>query len=343
MKIAQIAPLYYRIPPKKYGGTERVVHYLTEELVKRGHDVTLFASGDSETSAKLVPIVPKELREQPPISHVNQTILEVAKVYNQAENFDIIHNNAYPDYLVLPAAAGSNTPTVTTVHLPVQDDVKRIFQNYKNLPFVSISKHMRKSLPNLNYVATIYHGIPIKTFPFRKTVGDFLLFVGRISAQKGPHVAIEVAERLSMKLVIAAKLDPTDSLDYFNEKIKPKLKNKNIIWLGEVGEKERNTLMSKALCLLNPINWEEPFGLVMVEAMATGCPVVVFNHGSACELIIDGKTGFIVNDINEMVEAVKKVHTISPTACRNHVETNFSLEKMVTEYEKLFQKITNTT
>ncbi|OGY27057.1 MAG: hypothetical protein A2Z11_00920 [Candidatus Woykebacteria bacterium RBG_16_43_9] len=343
MKIAQIAPLYYRIPPEKYGGTERVVHYLTEELVKRGHDVTLFASGDSETRAKLVPIVPKELREQTPISHVNHTILEVAKVYRQAENFDLIHNNAYPDYLVLPAAKSSSTPTVTTVHLPVQEDVKRIFQNYKNLPFVSISKRMRKSLPGLNYVATIYHGIPTQAFPFRKTVGDFLLFVGRISEQKGTHTAIEVAEKLSMKLVIAAKLDPTDSLDYFNEKIKPKLKNKNITWVGEVDERQRNILMSKALCLLNPINWEEPFGLVMIEAMATGCPVVVFNHGSASELVINGKTGFIVNDINEIVEAIKKVKNISPIACRGHVENNFSLEKMVNEYEKLFKKIARAT
>jgi len=341
MKIAQVAPVDYRVPPRRYGGTERVVNFLTEELVRRGHKVTLFASADSKTSARLNPVVPHPLREAHIFNSAPSTILEVSKVYSRESRFDVIHNNAYPDYLMFPAAAASKTPTLTTLNLPFTYQEKRVFRAYKHLPFVSISNSQKKNAPELNYVATIHHGIPVQKFPFNNKRGNYLLFVGRISPQKGIHTAINVALKLGLKLVIAAKLDPYE-VEYFNEKVAPRLdENGKIKWLGEVDTQERNKLMAGAMCLLNPINWPEPFGLVMIEAMATGCPVIAFNKGSVPEIVVDKKTGYIVRSEQEMEKAIKKIDEIDPKDCREHVKENFSVKKMVDAYEKLYLNLAN--
>src|SRR4030042_3072717 len=338
MKIAQIAPLYERIPPKRYGGTERFVNYLTEELVKRGHEVTLFATGDSITEAKLESVNPHPLREVHILDTNPYTVLATAKAYKKACEFDIIHNNTYPEYVAFPAAYSSPTPTVTTLHAPFNLENKRLFQEYKELNFVPISNNQRKSLPGLNYTRTIYHGIPVSEFPFKKTHGNYLLYVGRIALIKGTHFAIDVAEALNKELIIAAKLDPQD-IDYFNRYIGSRLSNGLIKWVGEVGDEERNKLYANALCLPHPVTWREPFGLTLIESMACGTPVIAFRRGSIPEIIVHRKTGFVVESEKEMAKAVRKIETIDRSECRKHVKTNFNLKKMVDAYEKLYNKI----
>src|SRR3989344_704902 len=291
MKIAQLAPLIERVPPRRYGGTERVVHYLTEELVKRGHDVTLFASGNSITKAKLVSVTPCSLRESHIVDIYPYTALAVAMAYNQAEKFDIIHNHAYPDYLAFPAAYSSKTPTITTLHTPFGIENSKLFEEYKDLYFTPVSNSQKRSLPGLNYTDTIYHGIPVEKFPYKKSAGKYLIYVGRIALIKGAHYAIDVAEALGMELVIAAKLDGQE-LDYFNRYIGARLRGKTK-WIGEVTDDERNQLMANALCLLHPITWDEPFGLTLIESMACGTPVIAFRKGSIPEIIVNKKTGYV--------------------------------------------------
>jgi len=286
MKIAQLSSLIERIPPKRYGGIERVVHYLTEELVKRGHDVTLFASGDSETRAKLVAGSSHPLRQLHTADTAAFTVLNVTKAYKRHSEFDIIHNHC--DFFAFPAAYFSPTPTLTTFHGQFNLDNKNIFEEYKNLNFISISDAQRQGGPPLNWRATIHHGIQVEKFPFKERPKDYLLFVGRISLEKGTHIAMDVALALDKELIIAAKLDKVD-VDYFDKYVAPRLSNGKIHWVGEVDDKERNKLMSEALCLLHPITWREPFGLNMIEAMACGCPVIAFNKGSIPELIADKK------------------------------------------------------
>jgi glycosyltransferase involved in cell wall biosynthesis len=336
MRIAQLTSLIERVPPKKYGGIERFVHYLTEELVRRGHDVSLFATADSETKAKLVSCSKKALREANVTEPDLFKILNVAKAYNNAADFDIIHN--HNDYYTFPAAASSSTPTLTTLHGPITKEKKYIYDEYKNLNFVSISNAQRNRGESLNWKATIYHGIPVETFPFKKLSKDYLLVVGRITQEKGTHIAIDVATALNKDLIIAAKLDKADK-EYFNRDIAPRLKNKKIHWIGEVDFNEKNKLMAEALCLLHPITWPEPFGLVMTEAMATGCPVIAFNQGSVPEVIINQKTGFIVEGEKEMIDAVKKIGSISSKVCRQHVVENFDLKRMVDGYEKVYHEM----
>ena len=340
MRIAQLSSLVERVPPNRYGGAERVVHYLTEELIKRGHDLTLFATADSETKGKLVSGAPHALREMHVADTTAFTMLNVAKIYKAAAEFDIIHNHL--DYFALPSAYLSPTPTLTTLHGPFTTENKNIYDEYRNLNFVSISKSQRKGGGNLNWRATVYNGIPVNKFPFSPTHKDYLLIVGRISLEKGTHIAMDIAIALNKELIIAAKLDKVD-VDYFNQYVAPRLYNDKIRWVGEVDDKERNKLMSRALCLLHPVTWPEPFGLVMIEAMATGCPVIAFNKGSIPEIIMDKKTGFIVEKEKEMASAVKKVDFISRKQCRDHVEKNFNVKRMVDSYEKLYYEIINDT
>jgi glycosyltransferase involved in cell wall biosynthesis len=336
MRIAQLASLVESVPPKKYGGIERFVHYLTEELVKRGHYVTLFASGDSQTKAKLVSIAKQNLRETDTPDPENNNMKNVEKVYDQANTFDIIHNNL--DYYSFQAASKSKTPTVTTLHGPITKSNKNIYNKYKDLNFVSISLAQRKNGENLNWKANIYHGIPVEEFPFNNKPKDYLLVVGRITHEKGTHIAIDVANALKKELYIVAKLDKAD-VDYFREFIVPRLKSKNIHWVGEMGFEEKNKMMANALCMLHPVTWPEPFGLVLTEAMATGCPVVAFNLGSIPEIISDKKTGFIVKNEEEMKTSIKNMGSISRKACRKHVQDKFSLKHMVDGYEKLYDEI----
>jgi glycosyltransferase involved in cell wall biosynthesis len=341
MKIAQIAPLGERVPPKKYGGTERVIHALTEGLVKIGHDVTLFASGDSQTSARLYPVYPKSLREadfRNPYTAGSIPMLNIGTAYSMQDEFDIIHD--HNGYLSLPTATLASTPVVMTLHGALTPENKRLYEglnNPVNPHFVSISYSQRKPVPNLNFKGNVYHGIEVSEYPFSSADEGYLLFVGRINEEKGVHHAIEVAEFLNVPLIIAAKLDACDTL-YFKEYIEPKLSDK-IRWIGEVNSESRNRLMSRALCFLHPVTWREPFGLVLIEAMACGTPVIAFNRGSIPEIVKHGKTGFIAEDAAEMIEYVKRVRTIKRKACRAHIQENFNIGKMVTGYEKIYENI----
>lgn len=343
LRIAQIANIIERVPPKRYGGTERVVYALTEELVKRGHKVSLFASGDSQTSAQLFAIYPKSIREARFENIYGANILSLLNIgyaYKMQDQFDIIHDHNC--YLSLPAANLSITPVVMTLHGSLGINEKRIFENLNKPYAVSVSKAQAYHAINLNYLGNVYNGLKMDHFPFSKKDDGYLLFVGRISREKGVHFAIEAAQYLNLTLIIAAKLDSrkdaADDEQYFRESIEPKLSDQ-IRWIGEVDEQERNRLMSKALCLLHPVNWNEPFGLTMIEAMACGCPVVAFNMGSIPEIVADGKTGFIVSNVVEMIEAVSKIKKIKREECRKYALENFNEKKMTDEYEKIYYKI----
>ncbi|MEM4592690.1 MAG: glycosyltransferase family 4 protein [Sulfolobales archaeon] len=344
MRIAMIAPLYEAVPPRLYGGTERVVYALVEELVKRGHDVTLFATGDSKTSARLIPMAEAGLRlsrnTKDPIA-LHMAMLE--EVYSQAESFDIIHSHV--DYLTFPFARYSPTPTVTTLHgrldLP---ETRRVLSRFPEQPLVSISNSQRAPVSDLplNWVATVYNGIRLEHFSFRSNPSDppYLVFLGRISPEKGPIQAIEVAKKVGLPLKIAAKIDPADLL-WAERNFLPLLDTPGVEYLGEVDEKTKAELLGGALALLFPIDWPEPFGLVMVEAMACGTPVIAFPGGSVEEVVIHGITGFICfsRTTEEMAQAVKKVDRLDRRACRRHVEQNFSSSIMADRYEEVYRSV----
>lgn len=340
MRIALIAPIIERIPPKKYGGVERVVRELAEGLIKRGHDVTLFASGDSKTSAKLVSVYPRSIRE----ARINNlygfnylTILNIGTAYQMQGQFDLIHDNS--GYYSLPIAEMSRTPVLVTYHGPFDMQIRRLFQVFRKPYVVSISKSQVDSVPNINVVGNIYNGLSMEKYPFSSENDGYLLFVGRISQEKGVHYAIETALTLNLPLIIAAKLDPVD-IRYFEEYVSPHL-SEDIRWIGEVDEEERNRLMSRALCFLHPVTWKEPFGLTLIEAMACGCPVIAFRKGSIPEIIEDGRTGFVVSDVEEMIEAVERVKEISREECRKYALDKFNATVMVDAYEKVYKKVLN--
>ncbi len=338
MKIAQLAPIAERVPPKKYGGTERVVSALTEELVKRGHEVTLFASGDSITKAKLESVFPRGLREAhlKDVYGVNHwTLLNLGLAYELQDDFDIIHDHIGP--VSMPTANVASTPVVVTMHGAFNADNRRLFQTLKNPNIVTISQSQMYPVPGINHAGTVYNGLEMKHYPFSEEHDGYLLFVGRISMEKGTHFAIEVAQQLDKRLIIAAKLEKTDQA-YFREYVEPRL-SERIQWVGEVDEEERNRLMSRALCLLHPVTWREPFGLVIIEAMACGAPVVGFNRGSIPELIKTGETGFVVEDLEGMIDAVINIETIERSRCRAHVLETFNVEKMADGYEAVYKKI----
>lgn len=338
MKIAQIAPLIERVPPAKYGGTERVVYEITEQLVKMGHDVTLFASGNSKTSAKLKAIYPKALRETriEELYGANAlTMLHIGNAYQMQDEFDIIHD--HNGLFSLPSANICTKPVVMTYHGPFNPDVRRLYQTLKKPFLVSISNAQIRGVAGINIIGNVYNGLSMKDYPFSESHDGYLLFVGRISLEKGVHYAIQTAINLDLPLIIAAKLDEVD-MPYFNQFIGPHL-SESIRWIGEVNEEERNVLMSKAMCFLHPVTWKEPFGLTLIESMACGCPVVAFKKGSIPEIIVNKKTGFVVSDIHEMIEAVKKINTIKREDCRKHALENFNAKIMAERYEKIYLKI----
>lgn len=343
LKIAQIVNIAERVPPHKYGGSERVVYALTEELVKRGHQMTLFASGDSKTSAKLVAIYPKALR----FVHIENaygmnplTLLNIGYAYQRQDQFDIIHDHT--GYFGLPVANIAQTPTVLTIHGYFGVNERRIFENLKKPYLVSISKAQAKTAPKVNFIANVYHGLKMDHFPFSDKSEGYLLCVGRISPEKGMHLAIEVAQYLDLPLVIAAKLnsitDAPQDVAYFKQYIEPKL-SEQIRWIGEVDENQRNKLMSKAICLLHPVTWPEPFGLAMIETMACGTPVVAFGLGSIPEIVQHGKTGYVVNTVDEMIEACSHINKIERYACREYALNTFNTKNMVDQYEQVYYKI----
>lgn len=342
MKIAQVAPIIERVPPKKYGGTERVVYNLTEELVKMGHQVTLFASGDSETSAKLFSVYPKALREVrvDDIYGMNYwSLLNIGMAYEKQDEFDIIHD--HNGHLSLPAANISKTPTVITLHGAFTAQNKPLFQAMNKPYYVSISDSQTHPAPKLHYAGTVYNGLNMENYPFSKSHDGYLLFVGRISMEKGVHIAIEAAQFLNLPLIIAAKLEAVD-MPYFQEYVGPKLSDQ-IKWIGEVDEEERNKLMSKALCFLHPVTWREPFGLTLIEALACGCPVVAMNKGSIPEIVENGKTGYVVEDVDEMIEAVNQIYKIDRGYCRKYALEKFSARRMAEGYVRVYEKIISET
>ncbi len=343
MKIAQIANVVEKVPPEKYGGTERVVYNLTEELVKRGHDVTLFASGDSQTSAKLVPVVPKAIRYtnvEDLYGSNTWSLLNLGLAYSLQEHFDIIHDHLYE--ISSPTANLSKTPVVATLHGVINENNKTLFQLMDKPYYVTISKAQARPAPNLHYAGNVYHGLNMQHYPYGNKSQGYLLFVGRISLEKGTHLAMDAAWRLKLPLIMAAKLDNSiHDQKYFRYYVKPRLRKYSqlVKWVGEVDERQRNNLMKNALCLLHAVTWPEPFGLTLIESMACGCPVIAFNLGSIPEVVQDGKTGFIVGDVDQMVRAVKKIPQINRRYCRKYSLQNFSAERMTDDYEKIYQRV----
>jgi glycosyltransferase involved in cell wall biosynthesis len=338
MRIAQVAPLFESVPPILYGGTERVVSWLTEELVRVGHEVTLFASGDSVTNARLVSVCPRALRLDARCkdSLAHHTLM-VEHVFREAANFDLIHFHI--DYLHFSLSRRSEIPCLTTQHgrLDIPDLVP-LFQAFREMPLVSISDAQRAPLPWANWQGTVLHGMPRELLKFKNGDGNYLAFLGRISPEKGLDHAIEIASRAGMQLKIAAKVDPAD-VEYYESRIKPLLKNKQIEFIGEIGHDEKNDFLGNASALLFPIQWPEPFGLVMIEALACGTPVIAYRSGSVPEILEDGVTGFIVDDVEGAVNALRNLGSIDRLACRKHFERNFSDERMAAEYLTIYEKL----
>lgn len=337
MRIAILAPFVESVPPRRYGGTERVISVLTEELVRRGHDVTLFATGDSETSARLIPARPRALRFDPTVDdYLPATLVNVASVYEHAQEFDLIHNHV--DYMALTAAMLSSTPTVTTLHgrldIPEQQEAYRSFSEQ---PFVSISFSQRDPLPDVNWAGNVYNAIELEHLHLHPDPGDYLVFLGRISPEKRPDRAIEIAREFGMKLIIAAKVDSADQ-SYFEEIIQPLIRRTSglVEYIGEVGEHEKDDLLGHAYANVFPIDWPEPFGLTMIESMATGTPVVTQRIGSTPEVVEDGRTGFLCDTTREMVAALHNVGQLDRATCRRRVEERFSPAAMATGYERVF-------
>lgn len=339
MRIAQIAPLIESVPPRKYGGTERVVYNLTEGLVEAGHEVTLFASGDSSTRARLVAPVSESLRlgrksRSPFVMHM----LMLSKVYEEMEGeFDIIHSHL--EYLTLPFAARSSTPTVLTMHGRLDTpDYDRMLMQYAGMPYVSISDAQRVPVPDINWVGTIYHGYPESLFEFNPDPEGYFLYLGRFSEEKRPDQAIMLARACNVKLKIAAKIDPADRA-YFKERIEPLLGHPLIEFVGEVDDRRKALLLQNARGLLNPIDWPEPFGLVMIEALACGTPVIVRRCGSSPEVIASGTTGFVCETRQEFIDAIRNIDTISRRACRREFERRFTRDRMTSNYVKLYHEL----
>jgi glycosyltransferase involved in cell wall biosynthesis len=337
MKIAQVAPLYESVPPKLYGGTERVVSTLTEALIQNGHDVTLFASGDSRTSAELVPVCPEALRlakiKDPYADH----ILQLAMVYDRAAEFDVIHSHV--DYFTFPFAARSPTPTVTTLHGRLDmPELQGIHQYYRDLPLVSISNSQQAPFPFSNFIGTVYHGLALEQVQFYSKPGTYLAFLGRISPEKRPDMAIAIARKAGIPLKIAAKVGESDRA-YFEAVIKPLIVPPHIEFIGEINDQEKNLFLGEALALLFPIDWPEPFGLAMIESLACGTPVIARPCGSVSEILVQGKTGFIHSQMDQLVQAAQKIDKISRKDCRKHVEDHFSAETMANGYERIYKKM----
>jgi glycosyltransferase involved in cell wall biosynthesis len=337
MRIAQLAPLVERVPPPAYGGTEAIVHLLTEELVRRGHEVVLYASGDSQTTAELRAVYPESLRSAPGMTNwAPYEWVHLATALRESGEFDIIHNHMGD--MAVAFADLTPTPMLSTLHCLITPETRFVWERYRGA-YSTVSHAAKRTvppLPHARYVGTVYNAIDVPSFPFQTEKEDFLLFLSRISPEKGPHLAIEVARRLGMRLVIAGKVDRVDR-DFYQNVIKPLLDPAFVEYVGEVTREEGKDLYRRARCLVLPLLWEEPFGLVMIEAMACGTPVVAFARGAAPEIIVSGQTGFLVHTLDEMLDAVRQVGRIDPRACRRHVETRFSVGQMVDGYLAIYE------
>ncbi len=338
MRIAQVAPLYESVPPKKYGGTERVVSWLTEELVRLGHDVTLFASGDSMTTARLISVCENALRLDPKCTdQLAHHMLMLEHVFSEKDNFDLIHFHI--DYLHFPLSRRENLVQVSTLHgrLDIRG-LAPLYSVYRDMPVISISDAQRDPLSWANWQGTVHHGMPKGQYSLCNTTGDYLAFLGRISPEKGVPQAIEIAKRSGMPLKVAAKIDKADA-EYYQTVIKPLLKDPIVEFVGEIGYPEKNDFLGNAAALLFPIQWPEPFGIVMIEAMACGTPVVAYPYGSVPEVIEDGITGFIVPDVEGAVQALKSIETFDRGMCRWRFEQRFTDKRMTKDYLAIYQHV----
>jgi glycosyltransferase involved in cell wall biosynthesis len=338
LRIAQVAPLYERVPPTLYGGTERIVSFLTEELVRQGHDVTLFASGDSQTAATLVSPCPRSLRLDPEAVDALPTHYRLLEqVFARLDDFDIVHFHI--DYLHFPLSTRYRFAHLTTLHGRLDiPELAPLYHVYRDEPVVSISDNQRRPLPHANWQATVQHGLPPSLLSLNATPDTYLAFLGRISPEKRLDRAIEIARLAGLPLKIAAKVDRIDR-DYFDREIKDLLRQPHVEFIGEIGESEKPAFLGNAHALLFPIDWEEPFGLVMIEAMACGTPVVAFRRGSVPEIVEDGVTGFIVDSVEEAAEAVRRVPTLSRAGCRARFDRRYTAGRMAQDYLTVYRRL----
>lgn len=338
MRIAQVAPLWESVPPQLYGGTERIVSYVTEELTRLGHDVTLFASGDSDTTARLEAVCPQALRLKTGIFNRDAPFIMLQeRALGAGGHFDVIHSHL--DFLGFPLARRNSLPVVTTLHgrldLP---ELEPVFREYAELPLVSISDAQRRPLPWANWQATIHHGLPRDLYTFHPHAQGYLAFLGRISPEKRPDHAIELAKRTGLPLRIAAKVDPADQ-HYYRTEIEPLLDHPLVEFIGEISDAEKDEFLGNAAALVCPYDWPEPFGLVLIEALACGTPVLAYRRGSIPEVIDDGITGVVCESLSEMAEAVGRIPLLDRRRCRMAFEERFTADRMARDYVALYERI----
>jgi len=338
MKIAQVAPLMESVPPKLYGGTERVVAYLSDALVALGHEVTLFASGDSVTTAALEPVWPRAMRLDDEMrDYLAPHVMMLEKVAQRADEFDIVH--LHLDYLGYPVMKRAGVPFVTTLHGRLDlAELTAVYATFRDVSVVSISDAQREALPHANYVATVQHGIPSRLLTPGNGGGGYLAFIGRISPEKRPDAAIRIAEKAGIKIKLAAKVDKVDA-QYFTEHVVPLLSNPQVEFIGEINEQQKSAFLGNAAGLLFPIGWREPFGLAMIESMACGTPVIAMRMGSVPEIVDEGKTGFIVDSDDEAAAAVGRLHGLDRKVVRSVFDERFTAHRMAENYLNVYRRL----
>jgi glycosyltransferase involved in cell wall biosynthesis len=338
MRIAQVSPLYESVPPKLYGGTERVVSFLTEALVDLGHEVTLFASADSVTRATLVPCAARALRlDETCRDSLAQHLAMLEEVLDRAHEFDVIHSHL--DYLCFPHVRRCVVPNVATIHNRLDiPELEPLFRCFADVPLVSISDAQRKPLPFANWCGTVYHGLPLDLYRFHPEAGSYLAFLGRLSPEKRVDRAVQIARRLDMPLKVAAKIDDRDHL-YYERHLKPLFADPRVEFIGEIGEKDKGDFLGNAAALLFPVDWPEPFGLVMIEAMACGTPVVAFRAGSVPEVMRDGVSGYVVDTLDGAVRATARALELPRKRCRAYFEGRFSAPRMANDYLSVYESL----
>lgn len=346
MKIAMVMPPWFKIPPESYGGIEIIVSLLTDGLVKKGHEVTLFTISESQSKARIFTVFDEEMKsylDRPPSSFLNIALTHTLASYFEIAkgNYDIIHDHTWKEGLA--CASFMNIPIVHTLHSPIDEENRRFYSLFRDHPgiyFITISNFQQSCLPGLKYAATVYNSIEFSKYPFSEVKEDFFFYMGRFNAEKAPHLACEVASKLGKKLILAGKVHEEAERTYFDQYIKPYL-NDNISYIGPLGHwsEEKMRLFSRAKAYLYPIQWDEPFGITMAEAIACGTPVVTFKKGAAPEVIAHGVTGFVVETMEEFIEALEHIDEISPQACRNRAESMFTSRAMVDNYERAYLKI----